>query len=158
MKKIKEYLKRDYKENILKDTGECLLPEALYSYAKGGLSSSERDAAESHIAGCYHCLDILVSINKGVRFQRIKGVKMRKEHIFLLMAVMSFILSFVLSSYFLQLLTATVIFGIKWIIDSKSTRMLIMVHEAWKKGGDNEALRVIKDLNMKKDKNIERFM
>ncbi len=131
MKKIKEYLKRDYKENVLKKTGECLLPETLYSYAKGGLSPSEKDAAESHIAGCYHCLDLLVSINKGVRFQRIRRVKMRKEHIFLLMAVISFVLSFVLSSYFLQLLTVTVIFGIKWIIDSKSTRMLIMVHEAW---------------------------
>ncbi len=158
MKRIKEYLKRDYTRNALKETKECLLPEVLYSYTKNSLPSSERNAVESHIAECYHCLDLLVSISKGVRFQRIKGVKMRKEHIFLLMAVISFILSFILSSYFLQFLTATVIFGIKWIIDSKSTRTLIMIHQAWKRGGEDEAIRIIKDLNTKKDKNNERFM
>jgi hypothetical protein len=31
-------------------------------------------------------------------------------------------------------------------VDAKSTRMLIMIHEAWRKGGEKEASRILNTL------------
>jgi hypothetical protein len=38
---------------------------------------------------------------------------------------------------------ATLLLGIKWIVDAKSTKMLVMIYEAWKHGGEKEASRVL---------------
>jgi hypothetical protein len=70
----------------------------------------------------------------------------KRVNIYLALAVVSFIMSFIAPRYFIQLLAATLIFGMKWVIDSRSTRMLIMIHEAWKSGGGQEASRVIERL------------
>ncbi|MFA5255328.1 MAG: hypothetical protein WC419_01350, partial [Candidatus Omnitrophota bacterium] len=56
-------------------------------------------------------------------------------------------LSFVFQRFFLQFLTATLLLGVKWITDAKSTKMLIMIYEAWKKGGEKEASRILSVLD-----------
>lgn len=80
-------------------------------------------------------------------FKKGKANIMKKINIYLVLAVMSFILSFVFPQYFLQFLTATLLLGIKWVADSKSTKMLVMIYEAWKKGGEKEASRILKSFD-----------
>jgi hypothetical protein len=45
-----------------------------------------------------------------------------------------------------QFLTATLLLGIKWVADAKSTKMLVMIYEAWKNGGEKEASRILSSL------------
>ena len=110
----------------------------------------KREKIESHLAGCYHCLDKLAAIHDGLKFIKRKSTKrrrkMKREDLILFMAVISFIGSFIFRGYFLQFLAATILLGIKWIVDTKSNKMLIMVYDAWKRGGESEAGRVLKDI------------
>ena len=80
-----------------------------------------------------------------------KDKPMGRINIYLILAIISFGLSFVTPRYFIQLLTATLLLGAKWVIDSKTTKMLVMIHEAWKTDGERGASEVIKrfDLNAK---------
>ena len=77
---------------------------------------------------------------------------MKKINIYLILAIAAFTLSFITGRYFLQLLVATLLLGAKWITDSKTTKMLVMIHEAWKKGGEHEASEVIKRFDSNKGK------
>jgi hypothetical protein len=119
-----------------------------------------------HLSRCDACLAAYVAAYEsvmpkprptgGARQDRTgRGVKrilrrlidiVKRVNIYLALAVVSFIMSFIAPRYFIQLLAATLIFGMKWVIDSRSTRMLIMIHEAWKSGGGQEASRVIERL------------
>jgi len=58
-------------------------------------------------------------------------------------------MSFTVPQYFIQLLVATLLLGIKWIVDAKSIKMFIMVYDAWKKGGEKEASRILSALDTK---------
>jgi hypothetical protein len=159
MKKIKEYLEYKRAENIAKTSKDCLSFDELCSYAEGALPTQERGKIERHLAECYRCLDILVSIHDGTKkIAKTRRVILKKEHMFLAVAIIAFTLSFIFSRYFLQFLTATIVFGIKWIVDSKSTKTLIMINEAWKRGGEVEAMRVLKDIKTGGGKNTERFL
>lgn len=129
----------------------CPALEELCDYVKGSLTQKMREEIESHLACCYHCLDIVVSIHDGATFynkscKKRKGFTMKKEFLFLIMAVLCFLASFVFSRFFLQFLTATIILGIKWIVDSKTNKMLILIYDAWKRGGEREAGRILKEL------------
>ena len=55
-------------------------------------------------------------------------------------STVTFLFSFIFPGHFLQFLAAALIMATKWIIDSKATKMLVMIHEAWKRGdaGDPE--------------------
>lgn len=58
-----------------------------------------------------------------------------KKGKWLIGALVSFILSFLLPRFFLQFLALAVILGGKWIFDTQSTRTLIMIYDAWRKRG-----------------------
>jgi hypothetical protein len=77
---------------------------------------------------------------------------MGKVSLYLIFAAISFLLSFIVPRFFLQFLVATLLLGAKWVADSKSTKMLIMIHEAWKNEGEHGASEVIRrfDSSMKK--------
>ena len=121
----------------------------LADYLSKSLSGKEREKVEAHIAGCDECLDKVASAYNSVKsLKKRKANIMKRINIYLILAVISFVLSFAFRQYFLQFLTATLLLGIKWVVDSKSTKMLIMIHEAWKKGGAEEASRVIKNIDM----------
>ncbi|MDD5449450.1 MAG: hypothetical protein PHO42_02505 [Candidatus Omnitrophica bacterium] len=71
-----------------------------------------------------------------------------KKNKWLIASITSFVLSFAFPPVFLQFLLAAGILGGKWIFDSENTRTLIMIYNAWKKGGEKEAgemLRSLKD-------------
>jgi len=111
----------------------CLSIERLCAYAEGNLSLKERGRIEEHLSRCCFCLDTLVSIHDGNRYiNNRRRHRLKKENIFLVVAVLSFLLSFIFSRYFLQFLAATIILGTKWIVESKNSKLLIMIKEAYK--------------------------
>ena len=133
MERFKRYIEREYRKKAFKISEDCIPHEDLCDYAYGALSSEKRKKIESHLSRCYHCLDSIVAMHDAAKISRKRDLSFRKEYLFLLLTILCFTLSFILSRYFLQFLAATVLFGIKWIIDSKTTKTLIMINEAWKK-------------------------
>lgn len=151
MKNIRRLLKEDYKAGASGGPKDCVPFERLCDYANGTLPPKEKAKVESHLAGCYHCLDIVVSMHDGNKyFHNKRGLNMKKEYLYLLMALVCFLSSFIFKGYFLQFLAATIVLGMKWVVDSKTNRMLIMIYEAWRKGGEREAGRVLKEMDTKK--------
>jgi len=122
----------------------------LANYLAGRFSHKEREAVERHLSLCDECLMDLVSAHEALTDPRAKkekkGRHMKKPNIYLILTIIAFCLSFTLPRYFIQLLVATLILGIKWIADSKSTRMLVMIYEAWKRGGEKEASRILETI------------
>ncbi len=123
----------------------------LAAYLDKTLSEQDRIKFEEHVAACDECLTAMVSAYESVKAAGIKNKRerfniMKKINIYLILAIISFALSFVMPQYFLQFLVATLLLGIKWVADAKSTKMLIMVYEAWKKGGEKEASRILSSL------------
>lgn len=126
----------------------------LADFLSGALKARDKERIEDHIACCDECLDKTVSAYEAVELfneggQRKKGkIKfMKRFNIYLILAVIAFLMSFVTPRYFIQSLVATLILGIKWVIDSKETKMLIMIYEAWKKGGEREASRILQNFD-----------
>lgn len=125
----------------------------LADFMAGGLSKKDRSRVEEHLGSCRECMDAMVAakesvdhFNKERRLKNRKGSIVKKINIYLLLAIVSFSLSFITPRYFIQLLVATLLLGIKWVVDSKTTKMLVMIHEAWKQDGDKGASRVLKTL------------
>ena len=120
----------------------------LADYLSNTLAGEDRKRVEDHIACCNDCLDNVVSAYESVKkFKKRKLKIMKKINVYLILAIISFGLSFVFRDYFVQFLTATLLLGIKWITDAKSTKMLIMIYEAWKNGGEKEASRILSSLD-----------
>jgi len=141
MKKLRQYLENDYRKSILKVSQDCISFERICDYSEGSLPVNERQKIESHISRCYHCLDALAAIHDGGRRSRRGPSAFKREHFYLLLSIVSFSLSFTCSRYFLQFLAATLLLGIKWIIDSKTTKTLVMINEAWKREKGPESVR-----------------
>lgn len=122
----------------------------LSDYLNNALTGENKKKIEDHIACCRLCLDNIVSAHEVVKLcgmgknnDKGKVRFMKKINIYLVLACISFILSFTVTQYFMQFLIATLLLGTKWIVDAKSTRMLVMIYDAWKKGGEKEASRVL---------------
>lgn len=129
----------------------------LADYLSGSLPETERRDVESHLAGCNDCLSSVISADEAVEsFNKSFGKKsggwqfMKKINIYLALAMIAFVFSFITPRYFIQLLVATLILGIKWIVDSKTTKMLVMIYEAWKHGGEKGASKIFETFDSKK--------
>jgi hypothetical protein len=126
----------------------------LADFLSGCLPAGKRREVEGHIASCDECLEKAVLAYEAVRLsgntkKPKKGILkfMRKINIYLILAIVSFLLSFLTPRYFIQSLVAALILGIKWVVDSKTTKMLIMIHEAWKRGGERDVSRILQDID-----------
>ncbi|MFA6142189.1 MAG: zf-HC2 domain-containing protein [Candidatus Omnitrophota bacterium] len=126
----------------------------LADFLDDALSRNERHKIEEHIASCDECLGKIISAHESVDlFKRQGGSRsgkanfMKKINWYLVLAIISFTLSFVFARYFIQLLVATLLLGIKWIVDAKTTKMLVTIYDAWKTGGEKEASRIFKRLD-----------
>ena len=120
----------------------------LARYLDNSLSQEEKRRIEDHVACCNDCLENTVSAYESVKaFKEGKAGLMKRINIYLVLAVISFILSFAVPQYFAQFLVATLLLGTKWIADAKSTKMLVMIYEAWKNGGEKEASRILRSLD-----------
>lgn len=122
----------------------------LADYLGNSLKGKDRARLEEHIAGCKECLENIVSAHESVReFYNNKKEKksmLKKINPYLACAILAFLLSFAMPRFFLQFLVATLLLGAKWIIDAKSTRMLVMIYEAWKNGGEKETSRILEKI------------
>lgn len=114
----------------------------LAGFLGGSLPGRARRRVETHLSGCNKCLVSVICAYDSVSSSAHGGGKNRKKkdlfnkfNLYLLFSAASFILSFMTPRYFIQLLVATLLFGIKWVVDSKSARMLVMINEAWKREG-----------------------
>ena len=132
----------------------CVSSVKLNDYLNGGLSKDEKKVVEEHLKSCNECLDKMVFAYKTVsEFSKSekKGVnKMKtlwKKNLWLIGTVIAFTLSFIVTRYFVQLLVAAILMGTKWIFDSVNARILIMIYDAWNKGGKDEASKVLQGLN-----------
>jgi len=128
----------------------------LNDYLSGTLSAEKKAEAEGHLASCRECLEKVVfayqtveEFNKTTKSlpagrQGEKSVKSTwKKNLWLFGAIITFTLSFLVSRYFVQLLVATILMATKWIFDSVNARILIMIYDAWKHGGESEASKVL---------------
>ncbi|OGW75846.1 MAG: hypothetical protein A2Z72_04265 [Omnitrophica bacterium RBG_13_46_9] len=130
----------------------CLSEPALNDYLAGGVSEEKKAQIESHLKDCDYCLEKVVfayqSVNEFNKKRR-KGVKAMgpdwKKNLWLIGAVLAFVLSFFVRPFFIQFLAASILLGVKWIFDSVNARILIMIYEAWKKGGEKETSKIFRD-------------
>lgn len=132
--------------------GTCLSEAELNDYLSGALSGENKTTVENHLKDCSICLEKTVFAYQTVQeFNKTKGVKPMKSvwirHAWFAGAVIAFILSFFVSRYFVQLLVAAILMGAKWIFDAVNARILIMIYDAWKKGGEKEASKILATLN-----------
>lgn len=151
---IKLALKEGLKGVSLEKSPGCPSELELAGYLSRSLSKKRAHEVESHIAECPACLEDLILASK-VSNQRPKTNSSGsgrfkgwlKKNVWLILAIMSFALSFVYSHYFVQFLVATLVLAGKWIFETVNARILIMIHDAWKKGGEKEVAKVLKRHN-----------
>ena len=138
----------------MKKLAECLSEVELNDYLSGILSGEKKAEIENHLKDCNRCLEKMVFAYQTVKeFNETKkeGVNlmksMWKKNLWLFGAIIAFALSFFVPRYFVQLLVATILMGVKWIFDTVNARILIMIYDAWKKGGEKETTKILKTLN-----------
>lgn len=127
---------------------------AMARFISGSLTGKGRRAVEAHLAACDACLMGAVAAHEAVRtftggstMKKEKKDPMKRPGVYLILAAIAFCLSFAVPRYFLQFLVATLLLGAKWVADARSTKMLIMIHEAWKRGGDKEVSSVMRSMD-----------
>jgi len=54
------------------------------------------------------------------------------KHAWLVVSIAFLGLSFFVPRYFVQFIVLTILFGLKWVFDTATTRQMIMIYEAWK--------------------------
>lgn len=144
---------------------DCPTEFELSDYLEKQLSQEKENLLLEHIANCPHCLSLL---ELGQRAKEKTEVGISPEMItraeklaqrshparmanfkWPTLALISFILSFVFAKYFMQFLILAVIFSLKWVFDTASTRTLIMVYQAWRRKDKDTAQRIIQDFQDK---------
>jgi len=122
----------------------------LAGYLDKTISRDERKKVETHLASCRECLNTVSAAHEAVtKFRRGEKTKdrrslfMKKINPYLALAIAFFLFSFITPKFFLQSLVATLVFGIKWVADSRSAKMLVMIYDAWKMDGGEGASRIL---------------
>lgn len=167
MRKIEEYLKNYLKKELsnIEKTPQCLDDEALLDYLEYKLDGRERKGVEEHLSQCNFCLSQLnlafeakksnirniggkipsglvnkakALLNNDKNTIRKRGVSRMKKNLFLVGAIIFFIISFLLPKYFMQCLVATLILGMRWVFESENGRTLIMVLDSWRRHSHDE--------------------
>ena len=124
----------------------------LAGFLDASIPKTERSRIEAHLSLCDECLTAAVSADEAVeKFQKDRRRKNRRNflkmtNIYLAIAVISFAVSFAIPRFFIQSLVATLLFGMKWIADSRTTKTLVMIHDAWRRGEDKEVSRILSGL------------
>lgn len=164
--KIKNILKKGhFSEGFAPASGDCPKDEELADYISGEIAPDKKEKVATHISRCQRCLDIAATSLRTLNDEGLKedigltqdiikkasliprkypkknaqSINIIKKNKYLIVAGAFFILSFILKRYFMQLLLATGIFGVKWIMDTGSTKALIMIYDAWKSRKDDDS-------------------
>tara|TARA_B100000315_G_scaffold222025_1_gene225817 strand:- start:577 stop:1116 length:540 start_codon:yes stop_codon:yes gene_type:complete len=172
MDKAEELIKNYLGQNLgnSEKSPFCLSDEFLMDYFQHELDKEDCDKAEKHIASCGFCLsrlnlvfeagkinkttnipvpDNLIKAAKDlVKDDRNSKNRKIKKNLFLLGAIIPFVLSFFIPKYFMQFLVVTLILGMRWAFESESGRTLIMVLDSWRKHShddDDETSQRLRD-------------
>jgi len=164
--KIKDILKAGhYSEGFAPASGECPKDEELADYISGEIAPDRKEKIATHISRCQRCLDIAAVSLRALNDDTLKKdtgltqsivkkaslipkkypkkntqkISILKRNKYLIIAGVFFVLSFIVKIYFMQLLLAAGVFGVKWIMDTGSTRALIMIYDAWKSRKDDDS-------------------
>ena len=135
---------------------------ALAGFLDASLPEMERRRIEAHLSSCDECLAAVVLADEAVeKFRKDRRRKNRRgflkmRNIYLAIAIISFAVSFALPRFFIQSLVATLLFGMKWIADTRSTKTLVMIHDAWRRGEDKEVSRILSGFEKKHSHSIRR--
>lgn len=126
----------------------CPSEEILSEYISGILSPADKSEFEKHLAACTECRQLLAEVHDCLDGPDIRQIYRNvlcwvKKNRWLIGAATAFLCSFLFPGHFLQFLAACLILGIKWVIDAKTAKMLIMVYEAWK-SKDKEKKKEVK--------------
>lgn len=162
---LKGLFRADNTDKADAKTGYCPDDAKLAEYISNGIiSGSERENIAAHITECETCFEKVASALSVMRdankdralsvskpcLRRILSMPRKypnksgkrtflKRNAGLFAGTVFFILSFIFKAYFLQFLAAAVILGLKWVMDTGSTRALIMIYETWKRNKENHA-------------------
>ena len=122
----------------------CPSEETLSEYLYGALDGDRRDEIEEHLASCAGCRRLVAEAHDVVRTPAAvkaarKALSFVRGKAWLALSAAAFILSFIYPRHFLQFLTACLLMGAKWIMDSRTARILVMIQEAWKSGDKEKA-------------------
>ena len=133
----------------------CPSEEILSEYLNGTLAPEDKTRTERHLAGCATCRKLLAEAHDVISKPDIHEVINNittwiKKNRWFIGALSNLIASFLFSRYFLQFLAAGLLMGAKWIIDSKATKMLIMIHEAYKRGDAVAAKDILSKIDSNK--------
>lgn len=126
----------------------CPSEEILSEYLAGILPQEDISHLEEHLAKCSGCRETLAEAyhitSKPEARELLHEIRRWiKRNMWLTAAGVSFLCSFIIPRYFLQFIAAFVILGAKWVIDTKTTKTLIMIQEAWKRGDKDEAGKIL---------------
>lgn len=147
------YRAQDIKYRSNNNMGNCPAEDLLSNYLIGALDEAQHQEVERHLADCPYCIYRIAEAYEVLNESKIKLIKeffmgARKNiNLWLIGCVIMFLLSFLIQRYFIQFLVGAILLGIKWIVDNKNTKMLIMIYDAWKRGGQKEAGRIIESLD-----------
>lgn len=113
--------------------------EILAEYASAVISHEDRVWVEKHISNCAKCRKLVSEAHSILtREEKLKEKKnffrLIRKNAWGILSVLFLMMSFLFSRYFLQLLLASSLLGLKWITDSKSVKTLITIHKAQKHG------------------------
>ena len=158
---IKRHLKDRLSQIETLPRQDCPSELELIDYLEGKLSRKKRGLVLEHIADCSGCLSSLElaqqvaekryilekpapeMIGRAKNIMSTKSKRIIFNYRWQTLAFISFIFSFIFSRYFLQFLILAIIFSAKWIFDTGSTRVLIMIYEAWRKRDKDTVQKII---------------
>lgn len=152
---------------------ECLSELDIHRYLEKKSVAKERERIEEHLIGCYDCLQIMADASKAKgmfekgEFKSPSGsswtprlekelppwkssATKRKTWGWLVAAVGSFLCSFLFHRYFIQFSVATLFFGVKWIVETRTTKVLIAIQDAWRRGDRQAAEELLEKLGKRK--------
>ena len=136
MQNIERVIKKSLNEKTanLRRSDNCLSELELSKYLDGSLPLSARERVEKHLADCAYCLDILAvakDVLKDSSRKQDMGQRLAKQK-WLILTVLSFLLSFFVKKYFMQFLVLSLILGIKWALSGEGSRNLVMIFRGLK--------------------------
>ena len=105
--------------------------EASVRVPKAWIQNAKQAAFSKKEIYCPHCGKGITPFKKPVSEQKKLNV------LWLTLAVAAFFGSFVVKRYFMQCLLASILFGVKWIVDEKMARTQILIYKALEQESDS---------------------
>ncbi len=126
---LRQGLQKRLKNRVLEKGPDCPRDEELSLYMEKKLNKDRKEAIEKHLSDCSYCLDLVVVAQDALTTLKktfdYKSLLLKQK--WLILCLITFVLSFLFPRYFLQFLVATLILGIKWAVGPEGAKNLVMI-------------------------------